>query len=128
MKQKEQLTQDSLHQLKSRRQKFKALKAQLNFRKKVLQQVPPNKDIFFITRNGKQLTIEETSSNLALLLQHSTQVPTNPLTSLNQESLVGKKIRRRWCNPDGTKQWYTGRILSVVPGTTEWFNVQYDGE
>ena len=50
------------------------------------------------------------------------------LTSLNQESLVGKKRRRRWCNPDGTEQWYTGRILSVVPGTTEWFNVQYDGE
>ena len=22
----------------------------------------------------------------------------------------------------------TGRILSVVPGTTEWFNVQYDDE
>ena len=34
----------------------------------------------------------------------------------------------KWCNPDGTEQWYTGRILSVVPGTTEWFNVQYDGE
>ena len=80
------------------------------------------------TRNGKQLTIEEISSNLALLLQHSTQVPTNMLTSLNQESLVGKKVRHRWCNLDGTEQWYTGRILSVVPGTTEWFNVQYDGE
>ena len=50
------------------------------------------------------------------------------LTSLNQESLVGKRIRHRWCYPDGTEQWYTGCILSVVPGTTEWFNMQYDGE
>ena len=60
VKQKEQLTQDikygvwqssaqisdGLHQLKSRTEKFKALKAQLNFRKKVLQQVPLNKEIF----------------------------------------------------------------------------------
>ena len=62
------------------------------------------------------------------MLQHSTQVPTNPITSLNQESLVGKKIRHRWCNPDGTEQWYTDCILSVVLDSTEWFNVQYDGE
>ena len=68
---------------------------------------------------------KQISNNHALLLQHSTQVPTNPL---NQESLVGKRIRHRWCNPDGTKQWYTGRILSVVPDTTEWLNVQYNGE
>ena len=61
MKQKEQLTQDiikyglwqssaqisdGLHQLKSKTEKFKALKAQLNFRKKVLPQVPLNKEIF----------------------------------------------------------------------------------
>ena len=59
---------------------------------------------------------------------NTTQVPTNPLTSLNQESLVGRRIRHRWCNPDGTEQWYTGRILSVVSGTTKWFNAQYDGE
>ena len=86
MKQKEQLTQDiikyglwqspakitdGLSQLKSKTEKYKALKAQLHFRKKVLQQVPPNK-IFFTTRNGKQLTIEEISTNLALLLHHST--------------------------------------------------------
>lgn len=26
------------------------------------------------------------------------------------------------------ERWYTGRIISVVTGTSEWFNVQYDGE
>ena len=59
VKQKEQLTQDiikygpwqssaqisdGLHQLKSKAEKLKALKTQLNFR--VAQQVPPNKEIF----------------------------------------------------------------------------------
>ena len=29
---------------------------------------------------------------------------------------------------DGKEEWYCGRILSLVPGTVEWFNVQYDGE
>ena len=61
VKQKEQLTQDiikyglwqssaqisdGLHQLKSKTEKFKTLKAHLNFHKKVLQQVPLNKEIF----------------------------------------------------------------------------------
>ena len=61
VKQKEQLTQDimkyglwqsptqiadGLSQLKSKTEKCKALKAQLSFRKKVLQQIPPNRDFF----------------------------------------------------------------------------------
>ena len=78
--------------------------------------------------NGKIIELSSALDAAYVLLQHCTQVPTNLLTSLNQESLVGRRIRHRWCNPDGTEQWYTGRILSVVPGTTEWFNVQYDGE
>ena len=78
--------------------------------------------------NGKITELSSALDAAYVLLQHCTQVPTNLLTSLNQESLVGRRIRHRWCNPDGTEQWYTCRILSVVPGTTEWFNVQYDGE
>lgn len=46
----------------------------------------------------------------------------------NQQSLIGKTIRHKWCNEDGEEQWYTGHILSAVEGSTEWFNVQYDGE
>ena len=45
-----------------------------------------------------------------------------------QQSLIGKIIRYKWCNEDGEEQWYTGHILSAVEGSTEWFNVQYDGE
>ena len=26
------------------------------------------------------------------------------------------------------EEWYAGHIFSLVPGTTEWFNAQYDGE
>ena len=29
---------------------------------------------------------------------------------------------------DGEEQWYSGTILDVVPGTDDWYNVQYDNE
>ena len=29
---------------------------------------------------------------------------------------------------DGEEQWYSGMILDVVPGTDDWYNVQYDNE
>ena len=45
----------------------------------------------------------------------------------NCDSLVGKRIRHKWCE-DGVERWYNGQILNVVAGTDEWFNVQYDGE
>ena len=38
-----------------------------------------------------------------------------------------KKQYNKWCE-DGVERWYTGQILSVVDGTNEWLNVQYDGE
>ena len=34
----------------------------------------------------------------------------------------------RWREPDGSEYLYYGKILSSVPGTTDWFNVIYDGE
>ena len=45
-----------------------------------------------------------------------------------QETLIGKRIRHRWCNEDGTEEWYNDKILSAVAGTTEWFNIAYDRE
>ena len=42
--------------------------------------------------------------------------------------LIGKRIRHKWVDEDGKEEWYCGHILSLVSGTIEWFNVQYDGE
>ena len=42
-----------------------------------------------------------------------------------QETLVEKTLRHRWYNSDSTEHLYTGQ---VVPGTTDWFNVPYDGD
>lgn len=140
MREKERLTQEilqyglwqtqhdvrkALSQLKFKSAKVKAIKAQLDFRTCVLEQKHPDKDVIFIS---KQLTVDELIINLEKLLAESAPLDLDRHTVVNQESLVGKRMRHKWNNVEGDKQWYTGLILSVVDGSTEWFNVQYDGE
>ena len=36
--------------------------------------------------------------------------------------IVGKRIRHKWVAEYGKEEWYCGCILSLVPGTIEWFN------
>lgn len=67
--------------------------------------------------------MDELICNLGKLLPKAP--PQNTQYTEDQDSLVGKAIRHKWCSEDGMEQWYTGRILSGVEGTTEWF---YDGE
>ena len=141
LRQKEQLTQEivqcglwqthddimkGLAMEKSKSAKIKALKAQLNFRGRVLEQQHQDKEVFAFSRKGKQLSVDELVSNLEKLLS------TSPLqdrhAAENQQSLIGKTIRHKWCNEDEVEQWYTGHILSAVEGSTEWFNVRCDGE
>ena len=111
---------------KSKGMKIKALKAQLNFRKRVLEQTHENKEIFHITKHGKRLSVTELVDNLKKLLSmHPLQDSTVSSPHLD---LVGKRIRHKWVDEDGKEEWYCGCILSSVPGTIEWFNVQYDGE
>ena len=50
------------------------------------------------------------------------------LFTASQETLIGKRICHRWKDSDGVEQWYYGNILSLVLGTNDWFNVQYNGE
>ena len=53
--------------------------------------------------------------------------PSTPFVA-TQESLIGKRICHKWKQPDGTERFYYGQVLSLVPGTTDWFNVIHDGE
>lgn len=144
LKEKEKVTQDlmsyglwqteiqvheGLRRLRSNSDKLKALKCQLDFRKKVLEQKAP-KDVFYLSKNKKKLTCNEVVKNLLTLLAVSSTDATQTSSPFraSQESLVGKRICHRWKDSDGTEQWYYGNILSLVPGTNDWFNIQYDGE
>ena len=120
--QSEQEMQGGLDKFKTIMEKFKVLKAQLEFWRKVLEQTNFDKEIFFLSKNGKQLSVQEVSKNLCQLF--STSEP----SSTACESLAGRRIRHHWCNSDGTEQWYLGRVLSLISGTDDWLNVEYDNE
>ena len=51
----------------------------------------------------------------------------NTMSDWHIEGLIGRRIKHRWI-VDGEEQWYFGTILDVVPGTDDWYNVQYDNE
>lgn len=112
--------------MKSRAEKLKALKCQLNFREKVLEQSVP-KEYFFMSNNRKKLSVDEVVANLSALISplHSHRLAAvSPFTD-TQESLSGRRIRH---NGDGSEQLFYDKILSLVLGTIDWFNVLYDGE
>jgi len=119
----------ALEKLGSTSEKLKALKCQLDFRKKVLELAGP-KEVFFMSRNRRKLTVDEVKTNLLTLISPSHRpISSSPSPFVaTQESLVGRRICHRWCKSDGSERLYYGKILSIVPGTTDWFNVIYDGE
>ena len=49
-------------------------------------------------------------------------------TTASQEGLIRKRIHHRWKDSSDTELWYYGTILSLVPRTTDRFNVKYDGK
>ncbi|XP_065893139.1 uncharacterized protein [Dysidea avara] len=107
--------------------KLNALKAQLNFRKQVLDQKSYlDKDLFLFSKNGKQYSADKLVENLTKLICDKRSVQER--ASYMQESLVGKKIKHKWRDENGCEKWYCGEVLSKVIGTEEWYNVQYEGE
>ena len=117
--QNEQQMQADLMKLKTKTSKLQALKAQIDFRKKVLEQNPVNKSIFCLSRNKKKLSVDEVCSNFCKLFP--------PMSGYDKEGLIGKRIKHKW-NVDGTEKWYFGTILDVVAATDDWHNVRYDDE
>ena len=84
-----------------------------------------------MSQNRKKLSVDEVVANLLVLISplHSQRLaPVSPFTA-TQESLIGRCISHKWKLSDGSEQLYYGKILSLVPGTIDWFNVlYYDGE
>ena len=64
--QNESQVTSGLEKLSSTSEKLKALKCQLDFRNKVLEQGDP-KEVFFMTKNRKKLTVDEVAGKLSTL-------------------------------------------------------------
>ena len=126
-----------LDSMSRKTEKIKALKLQINFRHKVLDQSHADNSIFKFSCNRKQHSIDQLKQNLYKLLpqdvDENTHEPCNPSSlkpSLNEliqcpQLLIGQRIRHRFL-VNGNLVWYKGTVISMK-STTE-FEVSYDDE
>ena len=80
-----QTSEDISLGLSKQKSKVKAPKAQLNFQKRVLEQTHENKEIFYTTRNRKQLSVAEFVDNLKKLLPQRPLQDSSPHLDLKKE-------------------------------------------
>ena len=124
---------EGLASFKSETKKKEALKAQLRFRKTVLQQSSEDKDIFKFSKKGRgQFNSSELRDNLIKLLEAAKALLTGKshdqcADQRDLSYLVGKHIKHKF-SEDGQFVIYSGRIISQVPGFPNWFNVVYNRE
>ena len=105
-------------------EKIRALKAQLNFRKNVLKQKASDKKLYIFSAVKRTKRVEELQSNLVELIEESRALPTTECTQKDIPLLVGKYVSHTFAN--GKR--YVGKVLSVVPGFSRWFNIKYEND
>ncbi|WAQ99785.1 SPIN3-like protein [Mya arenaria] len=104
-----------------------ALRVQLKFRKNIFNQKCDEKVYSFsklIDNKRVLLSVDELKKNVLTLINKAANFPSPEQTHL----LVGKNIDHRFLEEDGREKWYTGRVISQVPGFPRWFNVIYSGD
>ena len=116
------------------------MKLQLKYRRRVIGQFHSNKLLFtfYISRNGKALSLLELKENLYQLLDCSTtrsEVSGNSLPNdkkslsldlvlVNPELLIGQRIKHRF-DIEGELVWCDGQVIKFNNQTME-FEVIYD--
>ncbi len=90
-----------------------AVKAQLRFRKMVLQQVAPEESVYnFSSKEKGQLNSKLLHDNLVKLVQAANG---NETPNSSDLPLVGKLIKHRFQESNGKHKFYKGRVISQVP-------------
>lgn len=112
---------DILNEIASVAEKRKALTTQLRFRQKVLKQVVKDKKLYFVTEKGKALSIEKLKSNVVKLMVDATDGPSEERVAKDVTLFVGKRVVHTF----NEGKW-NGRVLSVVKGFPDFYNIVYD--
>ena len=115
-----------LQRLKSTKAKCDALKVQLNFRKKVLQQCHDDKSVFIFSHNKKPHSHSQLLINLLKLLPTERQRLSTEQFVTNPELLVNKRIDHLFESDEGL-QWYRGTVLEYSKDSKN-YRVVYDSE
>lgn len=115
--------------IKTETKKRNALKAQLRFRKTVLKQTADESLYKFSSKEKGQFSSQVLCQHLLKLISdaecHSDH---EAISSTEDTDLTGKCILHNFENSDGVIKPYKGRVISQVPGFSEWYNVVYDEE
>ena len=136
LKQKEDMTNDIVYfglwqsenvdlrlaSIPTKTEKEKALKTQLRFREKVLQQ-KMEKSVFAFSHkeNDKRifLNIDELANNVKILIRHAFTLPSTSASTSYDASvpvLIGKQVLHKFAN----NTWYKGNIISQVVHIIFW--------
>ena len=115
-----------MQQLKSAKAKRDALKLQLSFRKKVLEQHYDDKSVFVFSHNKKPHSHSQLLSNLLKLLPTERQPLSTDQFVHNPELLVNKRIDHLFDSDEGL-QWYKGTVLEYFKDSQN-YRVVYDSE
>ncbi len=120
--------------------KIDTLKKQIRFRREVLQQYMEGDKKFTFTdavpgsKNRKNKSSEELKSHLSKLINAAKNVPESVSVQKTPDNefltiplLVGKRVSHMW-NTENGQEWFTGTVISQVPGFPSWFNIKYDDE
>ena len=109
------------------------LKLQIKFRRCILNQTHPNKEILQFSHNRKQYSVPQLKNNLLLLIGVNEEELRSSVASfslsdafLNPELLIGKVVRHRFQDGEDLT-WYNGRIIDMNCETME-HQIQYEGE
>lgn len=102
--------------ISTEKEKKRALKAQINFRKKVLKQHSPEKDIYLFSYvlggKTKQCSAQQLAGKLKTLVLASHNIPPPEHQDEDRRPLfVDRKISRTFHDRE-----YVGRVISAVPG------------
>ncbi|XP_071959561.1 uncharacterized protein [Antedon mediterranea] len=119
----------NLEVLTSKKRQLIALKAQLNVRKKILNQ-KADPSLFCFSSKGKQFSVEKLKENLSILMSsedlddlHIKNIIMDPLI------LLEKKINHLWSNDNEgviSDTWYEGNITEFKEETGEFKIVYLD--
>ena len=117
--QSEEEVEEALERL-SHSEKVALLKAQLKFRKNVLEQKPSEADLFNITvmedsgttRKRRNLSADELAQNVKQLIRESLSMEPAEREE-SGTSLVRKKVKHRFNTEEGEK-WWSGSVVSQV--------------
>ena len=115
---------NGLAQFSRKRDKLQALKLQIKFRDKVLNQTHSDRSLFRFSHKGKQHTVVQLTENLCQLLGDSgalssDQEDTSPsleMIMIQPELLIGRRIKHRF-NIDKKLVWFDGRVTKMDKDT-----------